>query len=97
MPLRIEDLSSGITIPLSNLGMVIYAEIRSCNDDNLSRLPNIVLSSDAHWDPHSVRFPAHWGDGEVAGISQRRVHVNSTISIQISRLMQILAVYTLIH
>ena len=37
-PLGIEDLSSGITIPL------IYADTRSCTHDDLSRLPHIVLS-----------------------------------------------------
>ena len=68
-PLGIEDLSSGITIPLSTLGMVIYVDTRSCTDDDLSRLPHIVLLSDAHWDPHGVWFPAHRGDGEVASIT----------------------------
>ena len=28
-----------------------------------------MLSSDAHWDPHGVQFPAHRGDGEVASIT----------------------------
>ena len=49
--------------------MVIYADTRSCTDDDLSCLPHIVLSSDAHWDPHGVRFPAHCGDREVASIT----------------------------
>ena len=49
--------------------MVIYADTRSCTDDNLSRLPHIVLSSDAQWDPHGVQLPAHRGDGEVASIT----------------------------
>ena len=48
--------------------MVIYADTRSCADDDLSRLPHIVLSSDAHWGPHRVRFPAHCGDREVGSI-----------------------------
>ena len=69
MPLGIEDPSSGITIPLSTLGTVIYVETRSCTNDDLSCLPHIVLSSDAHWDPHSVRFMAHRGDWEVASIT----------------------------
>ena len=69
MPLGIEDPSSGITIPLATLGMVIYADTRSCTDDDLSNLPHIVLSSDAHWDPHGVRFPAHQSNGEVASIT----------------------------
>ena len=33
-PLGIEDPSSGITIPLSTLGTVIYADTRSCTDDD---------------------------------------------------------------
>ena len=65
----IEDPSSGTTIPLSTLGTVIYADTRSCTDDNLSCLPHIVLSSDAHWDPHGIQFPAHCGDREVASIT----------------------------
>ena len=65
----IEDLSSGITIPLATLGTVIYADTRSCTNDDLSRLPHIVLSSDAHWDPHGVLFPAHCSDREVASIT----------------------------
>ena len=68
-PLGIEDPPSGITIPLSTLGTVIYADTRSCTDDDLSRLPHIVVLSDAHWDPHGVRFLAHHGDGEVASIT----------------------------
>ena len=68
-PLGIEDPSSGITIPLSTLGTAIYADTRSCTDDDLSCLPHIVLSSDAHWDPHGVGFPAHCSDREVASIT----------------------------
>ena len=72
MPLGIEDPSSGITIPLSTLETVIYADTRSCTDDDLSRLPHIVLLSDAHWDPHGFWFLAHRGDGEVASITMSR-------------------------
>ena len=49
--------------------MVIYADTRSCTDDDLSHLPHIMVSSDAHWDPHGVRFPARHGEGEVATIT----------------------------
>ena len=38
----------------------------------ISCLPHIVLSSDAHWGPHSVWFLAHHGDREVASITMLR-------------------------
>ena len=96
-PFGIEDPSSAITIPLSTLGTVIYADTRSCTDDDLSCLPHIVLSSDAHWDPHGVGFLAHCDEREEASITMSRTCQQHDFNSNLSRLMGILAVYTLIH
>ena len=57
--LSIQPASHDITIPLQTLGTIIYANTRAPTDQELGKRPHIVLSSNADWDPHHVRFPSH--------------------------------------
>ena len=57
--LSIQPASHDIAIPLQTLGTIIYANTRAPTDSELSQHPHIVLSSNADWDPHHVRFPSH--------------------------------------
>ena len=56
--LTIQPASHDITIPLQTLGTIIYANTRVPTDQELTTRPHIVLSSNADWDPHHVRFPS---------------------------------------
>ena len=57
--LLIQPAFHDITIPLQTLGTIIFTNTRAPTDQELSKHPHIVLSSNADWDPHHVRFPSH--------------------------------------
>ena len=57
--LSIHPASHDITIPLQTLGTIIFANTHAPTDQELSKHPHVVLSSNADWDPHHVRFPSH--------------------------------------
>ena len=57
--LSIQPSHHDITIPLQTLGTIIYADTRAPTDQELTRNQHIVLSSNADWDPHHVRFPSY--------------------------------------
>ena len=57
--LSIQPAFHDISIPLQTLGTIIYANTRAPTNQELGQHPHIVLSSDADWDPHHVRFPSH--------------------------------------
>ena len=57
--LSIQPASHDITIPLQTLSTIIYANTRAPTDQELTTRPHIILSSNADWDPHHVRFPSH--------------------------------------
>ena len=57
--LSIQPASHDITIPLQTLGTIILANTHAPTDQELSKHPHIMLSSNADWDPHHVRFPSH--------------------------------------
>ena len=57
--LSIQPAFHDISIPLQTLGTIIYANTRAPTDQELGQHPHIVLSSNADWDPHHVRFPSH--------------------------------------
>ena len=56
--LSIQPASHDITIP-QTLGTIIFANTHAPTDQELSKHPNIVLSSNADWNPHHIRFPSH--------------------------------------
>ena len=56
-PLAIEPPNDDITIPLSTLGTIIYADTRAPTQEELATLPHVVLSADSPWDPHRIQFP----------------------------------------
>ena len=63
-PLGIEDLSSGITIPLSTLGMVIYADTRSCYPMTISLVFHISCSHLMHPGiPWCLVYGSPWSQG----------------------------------
>ena len=57
--LSIQPASHDITIPLQTLGTIIYANTCTPTDQELTTCPHIILSSNADWDPHHIRFPCH--------------------------------------
>ena len=57
--LSIQPDSHNITIPLQTLSTIIFANTHAPTDQELSKHPHIVLSSNADWDPHHIRFPSH--------------------------------------
>ena len=57
-PLKFEP-PTGLTIPLTTMGTIIYCNTRAPNDHELSTLLHIHLSSSAAWDPHNVVFPTN--------------------------------------
>ena len=57
--LSIQPASHDMTIPLQTLGTIIHANTHAPTDQELSKNPHIVLSSNADWDPHHIRFPSH--------------------------------------
>ena len=57
--LSIHPASHDITIPLQTLSTIIFANTHAPTDQELSKTPHIMLSSNADWDPHHVRFPSH--------------------------------------
>ena len=54
--LTIQPASHDITIPLQTLSTIIYANPHAPTDQELTTCPLIVLSSNAVWDPHHIRF-----------------------------------------
>ena len=57
-PLQFES-PTGPTIPLTNMGTIIYCNTCALSDHELSTLPHIPLSYSATCDQHSVVFPTH--------------------------------------
>ena len=70
--LSIQPASHDIMIPLQTLGTIIYANTHAPTDQELSKNPHIVLSSNADWDPHHIRFPSH-------GVEEERRSTINTI------------------
>ena len=57
------DPTNGPVIPLTTMGTIVYCTTRAPNDQELSSLPHITLSSSATWDPHNVVFPSNCVEG----------------------------------
>ena len=57
-PLVIEPPNNDVTIPLSTLGTIIYADTRVPTQEELAALPHVVLTADSPWDPHHIQFPS---------------------------------------
>ena len=62
--LSIQPSHHDITIPLQTLGTIIYEDTHAPTDQELGQNPHIVLSSNADWDPHRIRFPSHAAEEE---------------------------------
>ena len=71
-PLAIEPPNNNVTIPLSTLGTIIYADTCVPTQEELSALPHVVLTSDSPWDPHHIQFPSR--DLEMVRINATRTH-----------------------
>ena len=57
-PLVIEPPNDDVTIPLTTLGTIIYADTRVPTQEELATLPHVVLTADSPWDPHHIQFPS---------------------------------------
>ena len=76
-PLAIEPPNNDITIPLSTLGTIIYADTRAPTQEELATLPHVVLSADSPWDPHRIQFPSR--DMEAVKINATKTHERSQL------------------
>ena len=74
-PLAIEPPNNDITIPLSTLGTIIYANTRAPTQEELATLPHVVLSADSPWDPHCIQFPSN--DMEAVKINATKTYKRS--------------------
>ena len=66
--LTIQLASHDITIPLQTLSTIIYTNAHAPTDQELTTCPHIILSSNADWDPHHVRFPSEESKSTISAI-----------------------------
>ena len=71
-PLVIEPPNDDVTIPLTTLGTIIYADTRVPTQEELATLPHVVLTADSSWDPHHIQFPSR--DMETVKINATQTH-----------------------
>ena len=71
-PLVIEPPNDNVTIPLTTLGTIIYADTRVPTQDELATLPHVVLTAHSPWDPHHIQFPSC--DMETVKINATQTH-----------------------
>ena len=71
-PLVIEPPNDDVTIPLTTLGTIIYADTRVPTQEELATLPHVVLTADSPWDPHHIQFPSR--DMETSKINATQTH-----------------------
>ena len=76
-PLAIEPPNNDITIPLSTLGTIIYADTCAPTQEELATLPHVVLSADSPWDPHCIQFPS--SNMEAVKINATKTHERSQL------------------
>ena len=76
-PLVIKPPNNDITIPLSTLGTIIYADTRVPTQEELAALPHVVLTSDSPWDPHHIQFPSR--DIKAVKINATKTHKRSQL------------------
>jgi len=62
-PMSITSQDDGFTACLLSQGTTIYLDTWCPSQQDLERLPKVVLSSPAEWNPHQVEFPrSSWSD-----------------------------------
>ena len=71
-PLVIEPPNNNITIPLSTLGTIIYADTCVPTQEELAALPHVVLIADSPLDPYHIQFPSR--DMEAVKINATQTH-----------------------
>ena len=56
-PIRIESENGDDVLPLHTEGTIIYLDIWTLKDEDLSQLPHITMASSHPWNPREVQFP----------------------------------------